>query len=76
MITYNMRYRGAFEYDKCVLNALQFHNEVNVISKKEFNLTPDEISLKSIQEETNREFNKVITKSKDLYLLLQTYREV
>lgn len=28
MITYNMRYRGSYEYDKFVLNILQFHNEV------------------------------------------------
>ena len=28
MIVYNMRYRGPYEYDKLILNVLQFHNEV------------------------------------------------
>lgn len=28
MIIYNMRYRGPYEYDKTILNVLQFHNEV------------------------------------------------
>jgi hypothetical protein len=28
MITYNMRYRGPIEYEKFVLNILQYHNEV------------------------------------------------
>ena len=28
MIVYNLPYRGAFEYDKLVLNALSFHNHI------------------------------------------------
>ena len=28
MIIYNMRYRGPYEYDKLILNVLQYHNEV------------------------------------------------
>lgn len=28
MIVYNMRYRGPYEYDKLVLNVLQYHNDV------------------------------------------------
>ena len=29
MIHYNMRYRGPYEYDKFVLNILQYSNEAN-----------------------------------------------
>ena len=29
MIHYNMRYRGPYEYEKFVLNVLQFANEAN-----------------------------------------------
>lgn len=31
MITYNMRYRGPYEYDKFILNMMQFHNEINAM---------------------------------------------
>ena len=34
MITYNMRYRGAYEYDKFALNIFQFLNLSNSISDK------------------------------------------
>lgn len=34
MITYNMRYRGAYEYDKFVLNVFQFLNLTKDISDK------------------------------------------
>lgn len=29
MLHYNMRYRGAYEYEKFVLNILQYSNEAN-----------------------------------------------
>lgn len=35
MIVYNMRYRGPLEYDKFILNTLQFHNEINDLIGKE-----------------------------------------
>lgn len=28
MITYNMRYRGPYEYDKLILNVFQYHNDI------------------------------------------------
>lgn len=31
MIKYNLRYRGPFEYDKLILNILQFSNEVKLL---------------------------------------------
>jgi len=42
MIKYNFRYRGPFEYDKFVLNVLQFSNEIryleDAITNGELNL--------------------------------------
>lgn len=35
MIVYNMRYRGAIEYDKMALNILSFHNEVESLCEDE-----------------------------------------
>ncbi len=34
MIKYNLRYRGPFEYDKMVLNTLQYDNEVKLMLRK------------------------------------------
>ena len=34
MITYNMRYRGPYEYDKFVLNIFQFLNQVKDIENE------------------------------------------
>ena len=34
MIKYNLRYRGPFEYDKMVLNTLQYDNEVKLMLHK------------------------------------------
>lgn len=31
MIIYNLRYRGPYEYDKLVLNVLQYHNTIHEI---------------------------------------------
>lgn len=36
MIVYNMRYRGSIEYDKMILNALSFYNEVYSICEDEY----------------------------------------
>ena len=33
MIVYNLRYRGPYEYDKMILNILQYHNTVHEIYK-------------------------------------------
>lgn len=45
MITYNMRYRGAYEYDKFVLNVFQFLNLTKDISDKINKEKKDGISL-------------------------------
>lgn len=31
MIIYNLRYRGPYEYDKVILNVLQYHNTIHEV---------------------------------------------
>ena len=55
MITYNMRYRGAYEYDKFVLNVFQFLNLTKDISDKINKEKKDGISL--YEEQLNKHIN-------------------
>ena len=55
MITYNMRYRGAYEYDKFVLNVFQFLNLTKDISDKINKEKKDGISL--YEELLNKHIN-------------------
>ena len=55
MITYNMRYRGAYEYDKFVLNVFQFLNLTKDISDKINKEKKDGIS--SYEEQLNKHIN-------------------
>lgn len=55
MITYNMRYRGAYEYDKFVLNVFQFLNLTKDISDKINKEKKDDISL--YEEQLNKHIN-------------------
>lgn len=45
MISYNMRYKGPLEYDKFVLNILQFATEVEYIQSLELNEDDEYISI-------------------------------
>lgn len=56
MIYYNMRYRGAYEYDKFVLNTLQYSNMVNGLID-ELEKDVDYENLKSIHQEINQLYN-------------------
>lgn len=57
MIHYNMRYRGPYEYEKFLLNILQFSNEVT-----DFMTDAEKVesykTLKSIEEEVNKLFDE------------------
>lgn len=55
MITYNMRYRGTYEYDKFVLNVFQFLNLTKDISDKINKEKKDGISL--YEEQLNKHIN-------------------
>lgn len=90
MIVYNMRYRGPLEYDKFVLNTLQFHNEINGIILKEFESETSTNSIASLSTDLDKPYKNFIGAeksevleqaekvgfSKDLYLFLLEYREV
>jgi hypothetical protein len=73
MIKYNFNYRGPFEYDKFILNALQLHNVITMFSEKKFE-EEDPESLLSIQKKINELFNIVMEDSiskKTNYILLK-----
>lgn len=62
MILYNMRFRGPLEYDKFVLNVLQFHNEVSEIILKEFDTTSG-ASLEQIVKDINAIYDTTVGKT-------------
>jgi hypothetical protein len=58
-----MRYRGPLEYDKFVLNILQFHNEVNSISLNELSASEEgDLTLIDIQDQINRIYDQIVGK--------------
>lgn len=59
MIFYNMRYRGPYEYDKFVLNILQYCNLVNDF-KNDISNTNTWKSLYDLQNEVNIIFDNII----------------
>lgn len=60
MIRYNMRYRGPLEYDKFILNALQFHNQVNLLLRKKLkDPTSPANTIAALAEEVNAKFEEV-----------------
>lgn len=55
MIVYNMRYRGSIEYEKMLLNILNFYNEVSAICDDE-----------KIESDMQQTIGSYIAKCKDL----------
>lgn len=90
MIVYNMRYRGPLEYDKFVLNAFQFHNEVDAVLIKEFENSSNSKSFNQLSEQLDDKLADYIGReksielelsqktgySKDIYMYLLEFREV
>lgn len=73
MIKYNMRYRGPYEYDKYVLNILQFHNEVNRISDK---LTRDSSSsLKKLTQQLDEKIKTMQGYQQKISIMMEVGRE-
>lgn len=58
MIRYNMRYRGPYEYDKFVLNILQYSNDIynfeNDLSEKGAYTT-----IKELEDSVNDLFDRI-----------------
>lgn len=59
MIKYNLRYRGPFEYDKMVLNTLQYDNEVKSMLRKI--KTGDYALLSKENNDFENQLNKFMT---------------
>lgn len=59
MIKYNLRYRGPFEYDKMVLNTLQYDNEVKSMLHKV--KTGDYALLNKENNDFENQLNKFMT---------------
>ena len=57
MIHYNMRYRGPYEYEKFILNVLQYSNNAHDISSEVNELEQYE-TLKEIQDNVTDLYNK------------------
>lgn len=57
MLHYNMRYRGAYEYDKFVLNILQYSNEANDFIDDLLEIQEYE-TLKLLSDEINNLYNE------------------
>lgn len=59
MIFYNMRYRGPFEYEKFLLNTLQYSNIINEYNE-DINNTSALTSLNNTVKEVNMLFDRVV----------------
>ena len=57
MIHYNMRYRGPYEYEKFILNVLQYSNNAHDFSS-EVNGLEEYETLKEIQDNVKDLYNK------------------
>ena len=86
LIVYNNKYRGPLEYDKFILNVFQYLNEINylietieaIINIDEKSKIDDIKDPKTFQEKyayINQEYDKCITRSEELNLLLLNYKE-
>lgn len=57
MIHYNMRYRGAYEYEKFILNILQYANDAHDLTT-EINDLAEYKTLKELSDTVNDLYNK------------------
>lgn len=69
MIKYNLRYRGSFEYDKLILNILQFSNEVKLL-KNNLNATGKD-SLDEYYAAVDNIYNALVSESNIMSELLK-----
>lgn len=69
MITYNMRYRGPYEYDKFVLNVFQFLNQVKDIENELDSSLSNNIY--TYQDKLNNYINKFDAIQHNMYIEAQ-----
>lgn len=81
MILYNMRQRGTLEYDKFILNILQYHNEINNLFSSELGTVGlDMKSFTDYYNAINSQYGAIVGKtvpgfSETLYLKTLTMKE-
>lgn len=81
MILYNMREKGPFEYDKSILNVMQFYNEIANILDTEFDTNSNFDTITDFANEVNKFYKFVvgddtnIGASQQLYFELLHYKE-
>ena len=77
MISYNFRYRGSFEYEKFVLNILQFHNEMAMFRKRLLSKNKNSKELLNAKEDLDSLFHETISNSpsEELYYMLLTIEQ-
>jgi hypothetical protein len=63
-----MRYRGPYEYDKFTLNILNYVNYVNDYIYDMNNTSDEYDTLKQMQDEIDRVFDKAMENSQSIYL--------
>lgn len=59
MIAYNMRYKGPLEYDKFILNILQFATEVNYIKDIELQEDEEYISILTMHKQITEYLSEI-----------------
>lgn len=77
MIHYNMRYRGPYEYEKFVLNVLQYSNIAHDFTS-EIDSIKDYQTLKEIEATVTDLFNKITAEdglSEQVYKRLIMFKE-
>ena len=77
MIHYNMRYRGPYEYEKFILNVLQYSNNAHDFSS-EVNGLEEYETLKEIQDNVTDLYNKstgAYGTSEQCYKKLRMFKE-
>jgi len=77
MISYNFRYRGPFEYEKFVLNILQFHNEMVMFRKRLLSKNENSKELLNAKEDLDNLFHETMSNSpsEELYYMLLTIEQ-
>lgn len=76
MITYNIRYRGPYEYDKFVLNILQLHNAIKLSEMNELNNFYDSNnSLIAMEKTINDLYENFIGKDDEIGVTEKIYLE-
>jgi hypothetical protein len=71
-----MRYRGAYEYDKFILNTMQFHNEIDNMLTKEMLGDTNYSSLLDMKQDIESLYNAVVGDSLNTGILNTICKEM